>query len=593
MSTKPSVIAQQGDEPKTTAWGLFLWAFSGVKPRLYAFIATLIVVLACEVTIPLLLGRTVDAAISKEDIDDLLHIGLYMVGVIVVLYTAHVIYMRMEATLVADATLRLRSKLYTRIITQPLAFFSKNKGGELGHRIMGDTEVIEKHAIYLLADVPFAIVTVIAVVGIMFYTNWSLALVVVAFLTIAAFLSHRVGRPIAGLEKIINGFYSRIGGHLQESINGIRAVKTFGREDHELARLNNLGLECRTLEQQSGKIAAKLEPLLNLIEMLGLVIVVWCGAYLVYQDKLTPGELVTFIAYMEFLSEPMSRAGRFYRQYLQCKGTFGRIAEFLSTLPVHFPRTGKTVDGTLNVEFQDVSYTYAGADHPATDHVSFTAQRGEVIGVVGSNGAGKSTLMDLLLGFQTTNDGNILVGGVPLNDWDEAAYRNVTAVMSQDVFLFNAPLMDNIRYGQLDATDEAVRIAASLAGLDPLIARLPQGFDTILGDRGSKLSGGERQRVAMARVLLRNPQILVFDEPTSALDGAAIADINARIKAFAPGRVTFVIAHRLDTVSIADRVLMLEHGKLIASGSVAELQANSPEFQALFEHKDEKPKGKS
>ena len=410
--------------PTYTPRGLLLWSFSGARVKAGALGSTLLLVWACEIAIPYLLGETVDAAFGAGNLAAITNYGLMMLGVIVVLYVAHVIYLRIEASIVAQATLNLRHHIYTRLLDQPLAFFSRHKGGELGHRVMSDAEVLERHGIYLLADVPFAFLTVLGVATIMLWSNLSLGLVVVAFLIAAAILAHFVARPLAGIEKSANGLLAAVGGKLQEIVGGIRTVKTFGRERYEIDRLDQKGRELAGAEVRAGRVAAKLEPLIELIEQLGLVVVVWYGAYLVFAGQLIPGKLVAFIAYMELMSEPLQRAGRYYRQYQQARGTLGRIADFLSSMSPQALTLPLSSTDIAEIRVENLKFTYSGASKPALDRVSFQVKTGEIVAIVGANGAGKSTLVDTLLGFHTADSGRIIVNGA------EIALPNTAALKS-------------------------------------------------------------------------------------------------------------------------------------------------------------------
>ncbi|GGE21190.1 ABC transporter ATP-binding protein [Aureimonas endophytica] len=561
---------------------LLVRAFAPAWRDMTGFALLLLAVWACELVLPLLLGRTVDAAVAKTGLPRLAEYGAVMLGVIVTLYWTHRLYLRREAELVAAATFRLRHILYARLIAQPLAFFQKAKGGEIGHRIMNDAEVLDKHAIYLIADVPFAAMTVLGVLAVMAVTHLWLAGTVLAVLLAATLSSQAIGRPLAGLEKTANAAHARLGGRLQQLLGGMRTVKAFGREQREIAGLDAAARDLQQAEIEAGRIGARLEPALEIIHLLGLVIVVWLGAYLVSRDELTPGQLVAFVAYMELLSEPFALAGRYYRQFQQCRGTMRRISDLLATLPPLAPRRGGARDGPLSVELSNVSFSYPGAGRPALRDVSIEARPGEVVALVGPNGAGKSTLLDLLAGFAAPEAGTILAGDLPLGAWDEAALRGAVSVMSQDVFLFHASLAENIRYGAPEAGEAEIAAAAAQAGLDPLLARLPEGLAAIVGDRGAKLSGGERQRVALARLLLAPGRIVLLDEPTSAVDGAALDDVNRAIAELGPSRTIVVVAHRAETVALADRVVILGEGAVIASGPRAELVAH-PLFRRLFE----------
>ncbi len=575
------------NEPKLTPWGILSWSFATAPVQIAALSVTLIAVLGAELALPMLLGETVDAAITKPDLGEILHLGLAMLAVAGALYLFHYFYLWTEAGLVARATFRLRGHVYRHLVEQPLNFFGQHKGGEIGHRIMNDCEVLDRHGIYLLADVPFATLTVLGVAAVMLWTHATLGLLIIGVLVAAAALAHHVARPLAGIEKSANSLLAILGGRLQELIGGIRTLKTFGRERYEVQRLDAAATDLVTAEIRAGKVAARLEPLLELIEALGLIAVVWYGAYLIFLDVLTPGKLVAFIAYMELLSHPMQQAGRYYSQFQQARGTLSRIADLLASMPERPKREGRAFPDDLTIAVHDVQFSYPDTEKFAIDRVSLIAHAGEIIAVVGPNGAGKSTLMDLLLGFQTPRSGEVRIGNVPLQDLEEQALREASAVLTQDVFLFHASLAENIRYGRLDASEADIAAAAYRAGLRSLIERLPRGLQTAIGDRGGRLSGGERQRVALARVLIRDPKILIFDEPTSALDGAAVRDASRVLRESAVGRVTFIVAHRIETVRIATRVLLMDQGRLVAEGTPAELEASNTLFRKLFAEPDQ------
>jgi ATP-binding cassette, subfamily B, bacterial MsbA len=571
-------------EVRRSPWRLMFQAFAADRRRFVALGAGLIVVWFCDVALPYLLGETVDAAVSGKDVSLMLQYGLLMLAVIVVLYAVHVLYLRAEAALVARATLRLRTLVCERLMAQPLSFFANRKGGELGHRVMSDCEVLERHGVHLLADVPFAVLTVIGAVAVMLWMQASLALVVVGFLSLAAVLAHFVARPLATIEKSANGLLAKLGGRLQEVISGIRTVKLFGRERHEIGRLDATGRNIVAVEIKSGHVAAWLEPLIQMIEQLGIVVVVWYGAYLVFLGELTPGRLVAFIAYLELLSEPLQKAGRYWRQYQQARGTLSRIDDLLQSMPAEKPSVRPAWAAIPNIALDRVGFTYPGAEQAAVIDVSLEARTGDIIAIVGPNGAGKSTLVDILLGFHTPSSGRVQISDHTLDTGQESFLRQRCSVVSQDVFLFHETLLDNVRYGRLDATDDDVAAAIAEAGLQPLIARLPDGVQTVLGDRGTRLSGGERQRVALARMLIRKPDLIVLDEPTAALDGASMRDTNRIVRNASVGRITFVVAHRLQTIAIATKVLLMDQGRVVATGSIEELNARSELFRKLFKN---------
>ncbi len=564
-------------------WHLAFWALSDRPEALIVLAATMIGVAAAELSLPWLLARAVDAAVETRDIAAVNRYGLLMVALIAVLYGIHVVYLRAETRVVFRGIFRLRRLLYSRLLDQPVGYFARRKTGELIHRVLNDTEVLDSHGVYLISDLPFSLLTVAGILILMARANLQLALLVVAFLAAASTVSVSFGRPLPTLRTLIQSAGARLAARLQEGLSGIRTVKSFGRERHEQTRLDALSREAAGLEVKEGRVGALIAPLLELMELLGLVLIVWYGARLVAAGVMTPGVLVAFIAYMELLSEPLSRGDQFYRHVQICRGVAHRLAEFLNDMHPPSPARGSArPGGPMAVHFERVGFSYPGAGRRAVDGVTFEAHPGDLLAIAGRNGAGKSTLMDLLLGFWRPDEGRILVAECPLEAWDEDARRAAIGTMPQDVFLFHASLADNIGYGRLGAGRHEIDAAAAAAGLGPLLQRLPDGLDTPVGERGQRLSGGERQRVSLARILLKDPPILVFDEPTSGLDGEAVRDLHQALVRLARGRTVLVIAHRPDVLALATRVVLLDAGRLIATGTHAELLATNGIYASLM-----------
>jgi ABC-type multidrug transport system fused ATPase/permease subunit len=565
--------------PRPKSVALLGWA---LKPRACEFAIlslTLLGVWICELSIPFLLGDTVDAAVSKTAGAEIPRLGAAILMIAIALYALHTAYLRAETRLVARATFRLRQHLYTRLLEQPLSWFSRPRKSEIAQRLMSDSEVMDAHAIYLLADVPFAVLTVLGVFTVMLWMQPLLASLVSVVLVAVAGVSHRVARPLGTLEKSVRHRWARLGGKLQESLDAFRTVKSFGRERYEARRLDREGERLLRAEIAAGEVVARLEPLLQLITTFGFLAVVWYGAVLVYDGTLTPGRLVAFIAYMELMREPVRDAGAYHTHYKQSAAMLGRIAGFLQQLGFSLPSGHAKSEGALTVEMEDVHFAYPDGGRAALKGVSLSAAPGEIVAVIGENGAGKSTLMDVLLGLLPPDRGTVRVGGIALEEWDATAWRNATAVLPQTALLFHASIGENIRYGAPEAGDEEVGAAVEQAGLSSVIARLPRGLKTVVGDRGEKLSGGERQRVALARALLRRPRLLVLDEPGSGLDAAALPCLGRILRDGRRDRVTFVISHDPETVACADRVIVIESGRIACICNPSEIGSAHEAFR--------------
>ena len=549
------------------------WALRMERRQFASMASALVGVWLCELSLPFLLGGTVDVAVSKAGgVPAIVRLGALALCAAGILYVLHTAYLRSEERLVARGAFRLRQHLYTRIIEQPLGFLANLRKSETVQRVMNDAEVLDSHAIYLLADVPFSLMTVTGAFAVMAWMEPALAVLVLAVLTLVAVLADRVARPLGTFQRAILHRRARLAGRLQESLDAFRLVKSFGRDSRAIADLDRTSDRLMNAELAAGYVEARLEPLVQLMETFGFLAVVLYGAALVLSGSLTPGRLVAFIAYMELMREPIRNAGPYYAHYRQSAATLARIAGFLGRLMPPPVAGNAAVEGPLEIDLHDICTAKASHGRDVLLDVSFSAGPGEIIGIVGENGAGKSTLMDVLLGLVAPDAGWVSAGGIPLSCWNPEAWRRTTAVVPQEPLLFHATIAENICYGRPEASEADVMGAAAEAGLDDLLARLPLGLRTVVGDRGSKLSGGERQRVALARALIRKPRVLVLDEPCSSLDDAALACTNRALLAGKKDRVTFIVTHDWDTLGCADRVILLSAGRVCWIGRVEDLE---------------------
>jgi ABC-type multidrug transport system fused ATPase/permease subunit len=564
-------------------WRLLAWAAGGDRRSAGLLAATSVLVAGCEVTLPLFLAALIDEALGGRDLGTINLIGLGMLALVGVLYVVHVALLKSEARLVNGGTFRLRQLLYRRMLAQPIAWFGTQKSGELVHRVVADGEVLDSHGVYVLSEIPFALLTILGVLAAMTWLSWPLAIGVFVFLALSSLLAARLGRGIPTLRRSIQQIGAQLSHTLQESIGGVRALRTAGAESQRLAVLDGLNAEEMRLANQEAAIGARLEPVLELIEMLGVVVVVWGGAVLLAKGSLTAGALVAFIAYIELLSEPFGQLGKYLRGAQTCRGILERMDSFLAGLsPLPKPGTA-TLARPLTLAADGIGFRYPGAELAALKGVSFAVAPGEVVALVGANGAGKSTLADILLGLRSPSEGAACLGGVSIAAWEPGALRAAFAAMPQDATVFHASLAENLALGLDDSTQVAMLDAIAAAGLTPLLKRLPQGLETVVGDRGTRLSGGERQRLGLARLLLRRPAVALLDEPTAALDGKASREVSVALRRLATeGAAVLVIAHRPETVAGADRVVFLAQGEVEAIGRPDDLARTCPGFQALF-----------
>ncbi len=564
--------------------GRLFWSFIGWRKGLAAaLLGCAVVVAAAELAIPWLIKLAVDAALEEEGPQHLDRLGLAMLGIVVILYVSHVALLRIEARLLAGALFRLRQRLYSHFHAQSLAFFHRHKVGELLHRATNDVSVFGDHATELASDLPFDLLTVAGVLGLMLWLDPRLTALVAAFLAASSLVSWRIGRPLPTIRRSLQQIGARLSARLQEGLAGARTVRAFGNQRREIELLDTENQEMRRLELSGERLEAWIVPVFDLMEILGIIVVAWYGGHLILAKRLTPGGLVAFIAYMEILAGPVSRISRYYRHLQGCRAVGARLVESLADRDELPAGRGLIPAGAAaSVVLEHVSFRYPGAERDALVDVSFEVEPGQVVAVVGRNGAGKSTLIDVILRLHDPTAGHVLLGGLDLRDWDDDRRRAWMGVMPQEVFLFHSSVAENIAYGRPGASRADIEEAARAAGLEPILNRLPKGLDEVIGDRGARLSGGERQRLALARLFLRDPALLVLDEPTAHLDGEASGHVGEALRGLMKERTTFIVAHRVETVQLADRVLLLDQGRLVDDGAPGDLEASHPLYRALL-----------
>lgn len=564
-------------------WIRFFWSYiSYRKDLMVAILACAIVMAGAELSIPWFIMNAIDQVLDGGGID-LDTWVLSMLGILAALYLAHVVLLRVEAKMILHSSYNLRRKLYTHIHSQALPFFRRHRTGELMHRVTSDTKIFEDESAPLISDLPGEILILVGVTTMMMLLNMKLALLVIVFMFLAAAVAGYLGQPLPSIRKSAQRLAARLTARLQETVAGVRTVQGFNNVEYELARVDEQNREILQVELKEGRVFALMEPLGDLMELLGLVLVVWFGGHLIIANEITTGALVAFIAYMEILARPLGQGEAYFRNIQASRAVGERLQEFLEDQEMlSTANRARAPTGDWSIEAQCLSFRHAESERNTLNDVTFTIRPGETVAVAGPNGAGKSTLMDLLMRFYDPTAGHIVVGGVNLRDWDLGRWRQSIGILSQDVFLFHGTIRENIAYGRPEATPEEIEQAVRDSWVHQVIQKFPEGLDTIVGERGTQLSGGERQCIALARLFLRKPKILILDEPTTHLDGEALQRGASALKRLMSGRTSFLVTHSPETIRLADRVLYLEQGELIATGTHQALIAKYPGYRALW-----------
>jgi ABC-type multidrug transport system fused ATPase/permease subunit len=478
----------------------------------------------------------------------------------------------------------MRRRVEAHVARLPVRYFDSTKAGVLISRIMTDAEGIRNLVGNGLVQLIGSVVTAVFALVYLFYLNWVLTLVNIvalgAFGAAMAIAFNKL-RPLFRERGKIN---AEVTGRLNETLGGIRIVKTYTAEKREeLVFTKGVHKLFRNVAQSITGVSAISTVSTAIIGVIGVIIIV-VGGRSILAGSMTVGELLNYILFTGLLAMPVVQIASIGTQISEAFAGLDRIRELMQMATEDQEDAAKAALGEIDGEvvFEDVSFEYnPGA--PVLNHVSFRAPAGTTTALVGSSGSGKSTLISLVMAFNRPLTGRIRVDGRDLADVRLRDYREQLGVVLQDNFLFDGSIADNIRYGKPDATPDEIKRVSHIAHADEFIEKFEQGYDTIVGERGVKLSGGQRQRVSIARAILADPRILVLDEATSSLDSESEAMIQDGLKSLRHGRTTFVIAHRLSTIRSADQILVLEHGEIVERGTHAELIALGGRYRTLYD----------
>jgi len=468
----------------------------------------------------------------------------------------------------------LRRTLYRHLMGLPVRFFETRKTGEITSRLTSDVSVVQGAVSQALAQLVNQSVLLVGSVVLLFVTNLQLTLLMLLVVPVVALSARVFGRKLRRISTEFQDRVAEANASAEEALVGVRVVKSFTAEGLEAARYGaRIGDSYRIAVRRAAFRAAFFSGIM-LAMFSAVSVVLWVGGRLVLSGDLSAGQLVQFLLYTLFVAGAVGALTGLYSQFQEALGASKRIFELLdetSDLPApETPVTLEHVEG--RVAFEGVSFRYGGGEdrrgnEVVLDGVSFTVRPGEVTALVGPSGAGKSTLVTLIPRFYDPTEGRITLDGVDLRDLDERALRAHIGTVPQETQLFSGMVRENIRYGRPSATDEEVEEAARAANAHDFIVSFPDGYETVVGERGIKLSGGQRQRVAIARALLKDPRILILDEATSSLDSESEALVQEALDVLMQGRTVFVIAHRLSTVRGADRILVLDGGRIVQQGT--------------------------
>lgn len=568
-------------------WGLMLRLFEYMRPYRKSLLPKAVIAMllttGIRLVVPIFIGvLTFDHAIKNKNTPLLIELIMSIAAMYIVSWVANTYRIRWMNELGQLVICDIRQHLFKHIQRLSHRFFDERSAGSILVRVINDVNSLQDLFTNGVINVLMDLILLAGIIVLMFVYSPPLALAIMVVVPLMFIISTSIRRHIRRSWQVVRARQAKINSHLNESIQGIRVTQSYTQEQENMNFFEGINNDNLLSWKQATRLNAMFRPFVDVSNAIGTVILIWFGSHLIQQGSLEMGVFISFAFYLGMFWEPISRLGQVYNQLLVGMASSERIFEFLDEKPNvdEIPNPVELEDVRGNITFKKVEFSYDGK-RKALNGIDLTINAGATVALVGHTGSGKSTIANLICRFYDATAGTIEIDDIPIKDLKLDSLRQKVSIVLQDTFIFSGTIMENIRFGRPDATDDEVEHAAEAVGAHLFINKLKDGYHTEVEERGNVLSVGERQLLSFARALLADPRILILDEATASIDTETEVNIQKALKTLLAGRTAIIVAHRLSTIRESDTIIVLDHGNIVEQGSHDELMELEKEYYRL------------